>query len=268
MRQAWARCRFCRPDGSGKDAGKDASYSARDPDTNHASSITYINSDQPLLTRDKQGKGLRHNVSETPSPPSSPITRYHPPIHIFYRQSFTSLPGKVPRKDARHFVRDTDSNHASSITYTNSDQPHLTRDKQGKGLRHNLADTPSPPSPPITRSLPLLRIFYRQSFTSLPTSAPSQSHPHLSIFDAPSFTTPQVTKWTCWKRKQPATLPNPTHPSPSLSQTRAMPILDLKTHPQHPDLAGFHQLVDVNQHRRWAFLFIVIGMNSNSCVTP
>ena len=47
-----------------------------------------------------------------------------------------------------------------------------------------------------------------------------------------------------------------------------MPILDLKTHPQHPDLAGFHQLVDVNQHRRWAFLFIVIGMNSNSCVTP
>jgi heparan-alpha-glucosaminide N-acetyltransferase len=26
-------------------------------------------------------------------------------------------------------------------------------------------------------------------------------------------------------------------------------------------LAGFHQLVDVKQHRRWAFLFIVIGMN-------
>ncbi len=26
-------------------------------------------------------------------------------------------------------------------------------------------------------------------------------------------------------------------------------------------LAGFHQLIDVKQHRRWAFLFIVIGMN-------
>ena len=80
-------------------------------------------------------------------------------------------------------------NHASSITYTGSEQPLLTRDKQGKGLRHNVAETPSLPSSPITRSHPLLRIFYPQSFTSLPISPTSPFHPHLSTFP---FSPPQL----------------------------------------------------------------------------
>ena len=80
-------------------------------------------------------------------------------------------------------------NQASSITYTGSEQPLLTRDKQGKGLRHNVAETPSLPSSPITRSHPLLRIFYPQSFTSLPISPTSPFHPHLSTFP---FSPPQL----------------------------------------------------------------------------
>jgi hypothetical protein len=109
-----------------------------------------------------------------------------------------------------------------------------------------------------TRPLPSFPITHSKGEAAV--LAPRLLFRQFACWFTPHFTV-QIQRTTLTKRKQPATLPNPTHPSPSLSQTRAMPILDLKTHPQHPDLAGFHQLVDVNQHRRWAFLFIVIGMN-------
>lgn len=80
-------------------------------------------------------------------------------------------------------MREANTNHALSITYTSSDQPHLTRDKQEKRLRHKAAETPSLPSSPITRSHPPLRIF---TANLLPAS---QSHLLLSVFP---FSPPQL----------------------------------------------------------------------------
>ena len=37
------------------------------------------------------------------------------------------------KKDARHFVRETNITHTLSITYTASNQPHLARDRQEHG---------------------------------------------------------------------------------------------------------------------------------------
>jgi hypothetical protein len=123
----------------------------------------------------------KENVSGTTSP-THPAPQAHPsPDPILPSAFFTAnlLPASHESNGARYFAPNPDTNHASSITYTGSNQPLLTRDKPGKGLRHNVAETPSPQAHPSPDPILSSAFFTANLFTSLPISSSPQRLPFL-----------------------------------------------------------------------------------------